>query len=303
MGGIAGLLAVFYLSGKSTRSCKRTRRTIHEFQEGGENFKMIRVYNPLWIPTYQKTETTTALEPTGPGFEVLQNWKMEPMVPPEDVPPLGNESMASFDSTWGGDGNPRAPVDPSQGRGRARKFSVKWSQDQDSGGRTSATYGGLEGGSAKVGFEEGQSFGGPGPPPPGAFPEAPPGTEPLDPFANAFGGFGFGDSSSPPPPPPGGTGGKKAFTGFGDEDDDEDDDDAPPPPSQSRQSSSALPPSHTAGFAGASGDPLPPPPPQANHDPFSISFNDEQAPPPPPGMDNSFNVSFGDPPPPPPSFS
>lgn len=46
MGGIAGLLAVFYLSGKSTRNCKRTRRTVHEFDEGEENFKMIRVHAP-----------------------------------------------------------------------------------------------------------------------------------------------------------------------------------------------------------------------------------------------------------------
>ncbi|BFI32533.1 protein MpGEX2 [Marchantia polymorpha subsp. ruderalis] len=304
MGGIAGLLAVFYLSGKSTRNCKRTRRTVHEFDEGEENFKMIRVYNPLWIPTYQKPDAATVLEPTGPGFEVFQNWKMEAMVPPEDVPHLGNERMASFATTWGADGNPQAPADHPQSRGRGRKFSVKWSQDQGIGGPDSATLGGLEGG-----FEEIQPSGGPDPPPPGAFPEAPAATEPFDPFANAFGGFGFEDSSSPPPPPPpGGTGGKKAFTGFGDEDEEEHGDDGngngnvPPPPPQSQQSSGARHTIHTAGIPGAGADPLQPPPPQANNDPFSISFNDEPAPP-PPAMDNSFSVSFGDPPPPPPSSS
>lgn len=84
------------------------------------------MYNPLWIPTYQKPDAATVLEPTGPGFEVFQNWKMEAMVPPEDVPHLGNERMASFATTWGADGNPQAPADHPQSRGRGRKFSVKW---------------------------------------------------------------------------------------------------------------------------------------------------------------------------------
>ncbi|KAL3676400.1 hypothetical protein R1sor_026348 [Riccia sorocarpa] len=144
MGGIVGMVGVFYLAGKLGLQYYLPRWKGKSAEEDEEkNYKMIRVYNPLWLPTYQKAETTTGLEPTGSGFEIQQDWKMETMQAPDVMPPLGNESMPLDISSGGTDTSQQEtePGNPSQGGLSARKFSVKWSADAGMGNSGSSVRG------------------------------------------------------------------------------------------------------------------------------------------------------------------
>ncbi|KAL2630282.1 hypothetical protein R1flu_014968 [Riccia fluitans] len=219
MGGIVGLLGVFYLAGKRGLRFpfpKKKGTSLVEFEEGEENYKMIRVYNPLWLPAYQKAESTTGLEPMGTGFEIQQDWKMETMSAPESFPPLGNESMPLDTSSWGADVNFQLQPQPRgfpEGGVRARRFSVKWSTDRM---RNSASLGGTQGASDMEVVTD-------------ATPPPPPGNGPLSNTAVAipvspekfFAGLSDENDGESNPPTDSSSGyAEPPFSGFGDQDDD-----------------------------------------------------------------------------------